>query len=337
MGRKLRIEYEGAVYHVISRGNYRSNVFAKESTKAAFLKCLGEAAEKAGWVVHAWCIMSNHYHLCLETPQPNLVEGMRWLQATFSVRFNRLRKEQGHLFQGRYKALLVESSAIGAVCHYIHLNPVRAGLTSVWKLPEWKWTSLAWMVARPRPRWYTPQDALQHAGQVKDTAAGHKQYLAYLEWLQEDDEARKQLRFDRMSKDWALGSREFKLEMLKEHKQLVAIMRTTDLEPRELSKVLWQDRLNAYLVALRIAPHHIANDPKGALWKVAIAKAMKAETTALNGWLAERLNMGSPFRFSRLVTAAAQNPELTRRYDATIAKCKVWAGPDSADSGNGII
>src|SRR5262245_47888671 len=107
MPRKLRLEYEGAVYHVISRGNYRSDVFARDSTKAAFLKCLDEACVKAKWVVHAWCVMSNHYHLCLETPQPNLVLGMRWLQATFALRFNRLRNERGHLFQGRYKALLV--------------------------------------------------------------------------------------------------------------------------------------------------------------------------------------------------------------------------------------
>jgi putative transposase len=75
MPRKLRLEFEGAVYHVISRGNYRSDVFAHDSTKAAFLKCLGEACEKSQWVVHAWCVMSNHYHLCLETPRPNLVQG----------------------------------------------------------------------------------------------------------------------------------------------------------------------------------------------------------------------------------------------------------------------
>ncbi len=80
MARKLRLEYEGAVYHVISRGNYRADVFGRDSTKGAFLKCLGEAAEKPAWIVHAWCVMSNHYHLCFTTPRANLVEGMRWLQ-----------------------------------------------------------------------------------------------------------------------------------------------------------------------------------------------------------------------------------------------------------------
>ncbi len=91
MARKLRVEYEGAIYHVISRGNYRADVFRSDKTKEAFLACLDEACTKAGWLVHAWCVMSNHYHLCLETPAANLVDGMRWLQCTFSVRFNRYR------------------------------------------------------------------------------------------------------------------------------------------------------------------------------------------------------------------------------------------------------
>ena len=79
------------------------------------------------WRLHAWCLMGNHYHLCIQTPQPNLVEGMKWLQSTFANKFNRLRKANGHVFQGRYKAILLDAEAIAAVCHYIHLNPVRAG------------------------------------------------------------------------------------------------------------------------------------------------------------------------------------------------------------------
>ena len=120
MARKLRLESEGGIYHVISRGNYRAPVFRADKTKAAFLNCLDEACAKTGWRVHAWCLMSNHYHLAVETPRANLVEGMRWLQGTFSVRFNRLRQESGHLFQGRYKSLLVDPvGGLGPLCHYI--------------------------------------------------------------------------------------------------------------------------------------------------------------------------------------------------------------------------
>lgn len=323
MARKLRVQFEGAVYHVISRGNYRAHVFSLEKTKAAFLKCLNEAAEKAGWVIHGWCVMSNHYHLCLETPQPNLVEGMRWLQATFCVRFNRLRKEQGHVFQGRYKALLVESGAIGAVCHYLHLNPVRAGLVKIAELADWKWTSLHTMVSTARPAWYSAKDALEHAGQLPDTRAGHQHYLSYLKWLAEDDEGKKALYFDRMSKDWAIGGRDFKLAMLKEHKQLVQIVRRDDLKAENLSHSLWSERLAAYLAVLRKTPKDIQSEAKAAPWKVALAAAMKSNTTASNPWLAHELNMGSPFRLSRLVSSTRLNPATTSLYSDKIAKCKI--------------
>ena len=83
----------------------------------SFLKCLQEACEGMGWRLHAWVLMGNHYHLCLETPEANLVEGMRWLQSTFANRFNRFRKESGHVFQGRYKAILLDDDALGAVCN----------------------------------------------------------------------------------------------------------------------------------------------------------------------------------------------------------------------------
>jgi len=101
MARKLRLEFPGAVYHVINRGNYRTDVFAAETTKAAFEACLFAACEKFGWVLHAYVVMRNHYHLALETPQGNLVAGLHWLQETFANRFNRLRGERGRLFQGK--------------------------------------------------------------------------------------------------------------------------------------------------------------------------------------------------------------------------------------------
>ena len=110
MARPLRLESEAGVYHVLNRGNYRLDIFRSEKAKVAFLQCLKEACAKTGWEVHAWCLRSNHYHLAVSTPKANLVDGMRWLQGTFAVRFNRFRDERSHLFQGRYKSLAVEST-----------------------------------------------------------------------------------------------------------------------------------------------------------------------------------------------------------------------------------
>lgn len=152
--------------------------------------------------MHAWCIMSNHYHLAVRTPRANLVEGMRWLQGTFAVRFNGLRQERGHLFQGRYKSMVVDpDEGLGPLCHYIHLNPVRARLTEVDGLRTRRWTSLHWLMEpKRRPAWHDPQPALAHAGGSGDTPAGRRKYLEYLAWLSEDESARKEQRFAEMSK-----------------------------------------------------------------------------------------------------------------------------------------
>ena len=208
MARRLRLESEGGVYHVLNRGNYRADIFRTGKAKAAFLTCLDEACRKTGWRVHAWCLMSNHYHLAVETPRANLVDGMRWLQVTFSVRFNRLRRERGHLFQGRYKSLAVDpDEGLGPLSHYLHLNPVRAKVRPVATLSEWPWLSMAWLMQpAQRAAWYDPRAALTHAGGLADTAAGRRKYVEYLAWLAEDEPAQKEMRFSEMSTGWLIGT-----------------------------------------------------------------------------------------------------------------------------------
>jgi len=107
MPRKLGIEYPGARYHIISSGNYRKDLFVQRGSGEAFERTIFEAALRCGWELFAYVIMSNHYHLALRTPEPNLVVGMKWLQITFATRFNCFHRERGHVFQGRYKSLLV--------------------------------------------------------------------------------------------------------------------------------------------------------------------------------------------------------------------------------------
>src|SRR6186713_3056455 len=129
MARKLRVQYPGAIYHVMNRGDRREDIFKNDFDRQCFLETLGEACAKTQWEIHAYCLMSNHFHLVLETPLPNLVPGMKWFLGTYTARFNRRHKLFGHLFSGRYKALIVDGSGNGylcAVCDYVHLNPVRA-------------------------------------------------------------------------------------------------------------------------------------------------------------------------------------------------------------------
>jgi len=140
MARPLRIEYEGGLYHVTSRGNAGQDIFLREEDRKRFLKTLSEVVERYCWIIHAYCLMSNHYHLLVETPQGNLSAGMRQLNGVYTQRFNLRHGRVGHLFQGRYRAFLVEKeSYLLELSRYIVLNPVRAGIVAFPQ--EWSWSS----------------------------------------------------------------------------------------------------------------------------------------------------------------------------------------------------
>ncbi len=156
MPRKLRVEYEGAIYHVMNRGDRREPIFLCAEDRELFLQTVDEACQKTGWQVHAYCLMNNHFHLVVETPRANLVAGKRWFLGTYTARFNRRHKLSGHLFSGRYKSLLVDGSGTGylkSVCDYVHLNPVRAKLLKPeQRLAEYRWSSSPEYLKSPRKR-----------------------------------------------------------------------------------------------------------------------------------------------------------------------------------------
>ncbi len=140
MARPLRLEFEGALYHVISRGNARQKIFRSDADHKQFLNILGSVTERYSWLVHAYCLLDNHYHLLVETPQPNLSAGMRQLNGTYAQYFSRRHDRPGHLFQGRFKAYVVDrDSYLSELARYIVLNPVRAGLAA--SPGKWKWSS----------------------------------------------------------------------------------------------------------------------------------------------------------------------------------------------------
>src|SRR5438132_13284468 len=159
MPRKLRVEYPGAIYHLMNRGDRREDIFKDDYDRNRFLATLGEACKKTGWQVHAYCLMRNHFHLVIETPLPNLVAGMKWFLGTYTSRFNRKHKLFGHLFSGRYKSLVVDGSGSGylkSVCDYVHLNPARAKLVALeTPLKSFPWSSWPAYLGVPskRPAW----------------------------------------------------------------------------------------------------------------------------------------------------------------------------------------
>ena len=132
MARPLRITYPGAFYHITSRGNERKSVFKSRQDRIRFLGYLCSASERYDAVVHAYCLMDNHYHLLLETPSGNLPQIMRHINGAYTTYFNVKRSRSGHLFQGRYKSILVEKDEYAKeLSRYIHLNPVRANMVAV--------------------------------------------------------------------------------------------------------------------------------------------------------------------------------------------------------------
>ncbi|MEP5764848.1 MAG: transposase [Halieaceae bacterium] len=145
MARPLRLEFAGALYHVTSRGDRREDIYEEDADRLAFLAVLDDVCNTYNWVCHAYCLMSNHYHLLIETPDANLSKGMRQLNGVYTQCFNRSHRRVGHVFQGRYKAILVEKqSYLLEVARYIVLNPVRAAMVP--SAGEWPWSSYRAMV-----------------------------------------------------------------------------------------------------------------------------------------------------------------------------------------------
>jgi REP element-mobilizing transposase RayT len=150
MSRPLRIEYAGAVYHVTSRGNDKKPVFKDDADRQNFLNTLQHVITRYNWICHAYCLMTNHYHLLIVTPDGNLSLGMRQLNGVYTQLFNKRHSRAGHLFQGRYKAILIQKdSHLLEVCRYVVLNPVRAKMVE--KPEDFAWSSYRATAGRATP------------------------------------------------------------------------------------------------------------------------------------------------------------------------------------------
>jgi REP element-mobilizing transposase RayT len=181
MARRLRLEFAGALYHVTARGNERRSIFLGDADGdcAAFLDVLGATCERFNWLVHAYCLMTNHYHLLVETPDANLYKGMRQLNGVFTQSVNRAHARVGHLFQGRFKAILVaRDSYLLELSRYVVLNPVRAGMVAA--PGDWPWSSYRAMVGEvPAPGWLETDAVLRLFAEERTTAVtAYRRFVA---------------------------------------------------------------------------------------------------------------------------------------------------------------
>ena len=317
MARKLRIQYPGAVYHVMNRGDRREAIFKDDQDYEGFLQALGEACQKALWQVHAYCLMPNHFHLVIETPQPTLVDGMKWLLGTYTSRFNRRHKEFGHLFSGRYKALVVDGSGTGylkTVCDYVHLNPLRAGLLEpAQPLEKFRWSSYPFYVGRPgqRPPWLRVDRLLGEWRIAKDSAAGRRVFAAGLEHRRSEDTRGE---FKRVERGWCLGEEEFRRDLLEQVSREPGASHY-GAAVQEAVEVRAERWVRQRLRAMGWTAKDLAVRRKGDPRKVGLAAEVRAETTMPLTWIAERLAMGSRGYLAWLL---CQRGKAAHKYDNII-------------------
>ena len=279
----------------MSRGDHRELVFRDEEDRRTFLKTLGQACEKTGWQVHAYCLMGNHFHLVIETPQANLVAGMKWLLATYTGRFNRRHQLFGHLFSGRYKSIIVDERGGGylrTACDYVHLNPVRAGLIGPAEpLSAFGWSSFAlYLWPGERPAWLRVDRVLGEHGIGEDSAAGRIEFQARMEARRREGESADG--FAQVRRGWKLGASDF-LQRLAERLGRPGQKHELARERDQTDEQRAEQLVRGWLKAVGWTDADLAVRPKGDREKVELAVRLRQQTPMTRQWIATRLHIGS--------------------------------------------
>ena len=315
MARKPRIEFAGAVYHVISRGDRGEAIYQDDEDRRLFLQFLGEVCDRTGWLIHAFVVLTNHYHLLLETPEANLVVGMKWLQGTYTQRFNRRHRLRGHLFQGRYKALLIDGEEPGhflQASSYIHLNPVRAGLVKGNQpLRIYPWSSFPSYLASPRKRkeWVYVDRVFGELGHQKDSRGTREKYGRYMEelakkCLEVDGKRELEEKWKSLRRGWYIGDEAYRSRLLElMGKNLEGRARESYLgdELRDHDEGQALRMLKRGLSVLGIRESDLEAKAKGAVEKQVLAWWLRKNTVVSRRWISENLGMGDLSRVTNAV------------------------------------
>ncbi|MEI8039754.1 MAG: transposase, partial [Verrucomicrobiota bacterium] len=301
-------------------------MFETEDDRKAFVFRLGQVCGSHGWRVHAWVLMGNHFHLLLETPQANLVSGMKYLMGTFSQGWNRARRRRGHVFQGRYKAVPVNGSESDAysfriVADYIHLNPARAGLAggAMGPLVRYQWSSLPCLLKGNGPDWLVKDRVLRAFDLARD-GRGRRAYVAWLEARAANHEGKiDEAAMQAMRRGWYLGQETFKDRLLKlldkaTGKAASGRSRTgesiRDRGEMEAGRIV-RDGLKTLGVpgGKSVLAAMTKSDPR----KIVLAALVRANTSVSNAWIAERLAMGHPGSVSRMLATGRSDRKLANQ------------------------
>ncbi|MFZ4116806.1 MAG: transposase [Chthoniobacterales bacterium] len=317
------MQYKRAYYHVMARGNRQELIFLNDHDRNSFLKTLDETYEMTGWRAHAWVLMRNHYHLFIQTPEANLVEGMKWFQNGYTRRFNVRHKAWGRLFGDRYKAILVEGKSryyYETLLDYIHLNPVRAGFIrpeNQQSVLDYPWSSIAKGYSKPpseRQSWMACSDGLKSFG-LLDTVDGRREMIEHLDKRAIAESSVKcgipmmgsetNKRASHLQRGWYWGTEIFSQKMLlllenSNEKQQCSTHRSTDeYQAHELQQA--EKWLHNGLLQANLNMKDLSSLKGSHPTKVFLALFIRKKTTVSNTWLADQLKMKSASNVSQQI------------------------------------
>lgn len=293
MPRKHRVQYPGAIYHVFNRGIRKANIVFDDHDRSTFCETLAETCAKTQWRVHAYALLSNHFHLVVETPLPNLSTGMKWFLSAYAARFNCRHELSGPVFNGRYRSKVVAYASNGylkTVCDYVHLNPARANLIGLKQpLRSYHWSSWPLYLKRERPTWLEVRRLMAEHQIRADNSIGRQILEKRLEnkrkeaALEQTNGIKKPCSVEAFDFDWeepSLESERSQFPISNSYIDMSDTARAEAIIQSELIRIQWTEA-------------NLQESAKTHFLKIGIAKRLREETTSTYQWIVNRLNIGS--------------------------------------------
>jgi putative transposase len=315
MARPLRLEHANALWHVTARGNEKKEIFRDDFDRELFLRLLGETVIRFGWRLIAWVLMGNHYHLEVQTPDPNLSRGMHWLNGRYAQRFNRRHDRCGHLFQGRFKGILVErESYMLTLARYIVLNPVRAGISP--HPSQYRWSSYQQTagITSPDP-WLAASDLLEHL--APSAASSRLEYLQFVDaGIRHAESPWTNLEGQIFlgSADWieSMAGKLKELEMSPEHPRI----------QRSIGRPKTEDVLDAVAATLDTTVSRIRNDRGDSLGRALAAFLLFEDAWTRQAEISEILALRSRSTASAIIRRFRARAETDTTQASLVAACR---------------